>query len=343
MDNAQEAIHNVIKRRILPWVERDGIGKLILPEQITPADCAKPMKCHRPPWWVSRHQELMVGLTGKAPYCIDNKTFIFTPGRILLLPGGIRRGPDQTGFRVVEDIDPNQPSSGLWVWSYTSGAWVQLFRVVPGRDRLDVTQHYLLLGRHYGRLTSNLLEEIRSGSPNYARISRCILMEFWERCLEGISDPATGTLVTIPRYRSISLATGRSISLAKNTPAKGRGKPVPKRVRIAMEFIHSHYRMPNINLDNIADAVDSSVNHLGRQFKDATGMTPIAYLLEVRMEAARQMLMTDMKIFEVAYLVGIESPTYFSKVFLNSNGITPRQYRRKMLKKANSATSKKAK
>ncbi|MDY7009757.1 MAG: AraC family transcriptional regulator [Planctomycetota bacterium] len=327
MEDVQETIRRVIRRRILPWVESNGISKLILPDQITPADCTEPIECKQPPRWRSRRQMLIVGLTGKAPYCIDNKNFIFTPGRIMLLPGGVRRGPAQTITQFVENLDPDRRSSFMVVESYLSGMWIQLLRVVPGKDKLEGTWRQLFLGRHFSRLTSCLLEEVRSRNSNYDRISRCLLMEFWVRCLG--TDTAAEGLATAPPRRPSTSKAGRSISLTAGRQTMIENKNFPERVRIAEGFIHSHYHMP-ITLDDIASAADSSVNHLGRQFKTATGMTPIQYLLEVRMEAARQLLLTDMKISEVAGMVGIESPPYFSKVFLNSNGITPRQFRQKI-------------
>ncbi|MCK4626353.1 MAG: hypothetical protein KAV00_13630, partial [Phycisphaerae bacterium] len=80
MKNIREAVHDVIEQRILPWVRRDGISKLILPEQITQEHCATPIKCPRPCCLRHREPILAIGLTGKAPYCIDGKTFIFTRG-----------------------------------------------------------------------------------------------------------------------------------------------------------------------------------------------------------------------------------------------------------------------
>lgn len=327
MDGVQETIHRVIKQRILPWIESDGISKLILPDQITPADCAESMKCQQFSRWRSQQQVLMIGLTGRAPYCIENNNFVFTPGRILLLPGGIHRGPAQATVQFVKDLDPDRRATLMFVESYLSGMWVQLLRVIPGEDKAEVTWFHLFLGRHFRRLTSCLLEEVQSRRSNYARIGRCLLMEFWERCL-GIDATVAG--MPIPTARRISNSKAiRSTSLAACEQAEIEDKTLPERVRIAKEFIQSHYHM-SISLDDIAAAADSSVNHLGRQFKIAAGMTPIQYLLEVRMEAARQLLLTDMKIFEVAGMVGIASPPYFSKVFLGSNGVTPRQFRRKI-------------
>ncbi len=314
MKSFREAIRRVIAGSILPRIERDGIKKLILPDQITPADCAKPMKCTQPPRWKSRRQELMVGLTGKAPYCIDYKTFIFTPGRILLLPNGVRRGPAHASVRFNDNINPNRLSSFLLVESHPSGVRLQLLRAVDEPNVLEATQQYLFLGRHFGRLATCLMEEVRSRPSNYARISRCVLMEFWERVLSATADITAGIPTPSPGF----------------VQTRAGDKPMPDRVRAAVEFIHSHYHIHGLNLSDIAEAADTSDGYLIDQFRTSVGLTPIAYLMEIRMEAAMRLLLTDVeiKVSEVGVMVGIPDPAYFSRLFRRSNGVSPARYRK---------------
>ncbi|MCM0612413.1 helix-turn-helix domain-containing protein [Marinobacter sediminum] len=67
-----------------------------------------------------------------------------------------------------------------------------------------------------------------------------------------------------------------------------------------------------------------------RRFKQATGMTPIEYVLTLRLEEAKQILETsDMPIEAVAEAVGYQDAGFFGRKFLQRVGTTPTQYRRK--------------
>ena len=105
---------------------------------------------------------------------------------------------------------------------------------------------------------------------------------------------------------------------------------MPDRVRAAVDFIHSHYHIHGLNLGDIAEAADTSDGYLINQFKAAVGLTPVAYLMEIRMEAAMRLLLTDvdMKVSEVGAMVGIPDAAYFSRLFRRSNDISPARYRR---------------
>ena len=67
-----------------------------------------------------------------------------------------------------------------------------------------------------------------------------------------------------------------------------------------------------------------------RRFKQATGMTPIDYVLTLRLEEAKQMLeATDLSVEEIAESVGYQDSSFFGRKFAQMVGMTPIQYRRK--------------
>jgi len=59
------------------------------------------------------------------------------------------------------------------------------------------------------------------------------------------------------------------------------------------------------------------------------GVTPIQYLIDLRMAEARRLLIgspgRDIK--EIGEIVGYPDPHYFSRIFKNTHGITPTEYR----------------
>ncbi len=326
MKNLREAVSDVIRRKVLPWVERDGISKLLLPEQITPEHCAAPIKCkHSETMWHREH-EIGIGLVGEIPYCIDGKRFLFTPGRIMFLTAGTPHMSDQVKSYYVEEFDLSAPPTMLWFCIYPFGLRVQVSHLNVEAGIVEINPSYMLLDWHFSRLANDLLDEVRSKSSDYEGIGRAIFIEFMHRCLRA----STSTGAVSP----LSLSTRRwfgspSAKGSRRKAAEATAKELPSQVQVAQDFIHSDYNTP-ITLDNIAVAAEISTNHLGRLFKDAVGKTPMQYLTDVRMEAARQLLRTDLKIAEIAHLVGIEDAYYFSRAFRRVNGASPAKYRQQM-------------
>ncbi|MFT6047135.1 MAG: transcriptional regulator GlxA family with amidase domain [Arenicella sp.] len=65
-----------------------------------------------------------------------------------------------------------------------------------------------------------------------------------------------------------------------------------------------------------------------RRFKLATNMTPVQYLQNRRLEAAKELLRTsNLSIKEISYRVGYIDVSYFTKLFKAFASITPRKYR----------------
>jgi AraC family transcriptional regulator len=78
----------------------------------------------------------------------------------------------------------------------------------------------------------------------------------------------------------------------------------------------------------MAKAADLSPAYFGEMFRISTGKTPHQYLLEQRMERARQLLQSkDARILDVAIACGFRTQQHFAKVFRRTTGISPRQYR----------------
>ena len=83
-------------------------------------------------------------------------------------------------------------------------------------------------------------------------------------------------------------------------------------------------------LEEIADRIFLSLPWANRVFKKKTGYTIYEYLLQTRMDKAKELL-TDpaRKISEIGQMVGYTNNAYFSTAFKNYTGITPKQYRLK--------------
>lgn len=93
------------------------------------------------------------------------------------------------------------------------------------------------------------------------------------------------------------------------------------------EYVDQNYQDCNLTSQSIADYLGYSSKHVMKKFKDLTGDSLVNYILHVRMEHAAQLLLNATEpIYSVAQKVGIESNSYFYKLFKNTYGCTPKEY-----------------
>jgi transcriptional regulator GlxA family with amidase domain len=91
----------------------------------------------------------------------------------------------------------------------------------------------------------------------------------------------------------------------------------------AINWIRTHYNEP-LSIDALARRVHLSPSVLHRRFKAATIMSPLQYQKQVRLLEARKMLMSsDAEAAIVAYEVGYESPSQFSREYRRLFGAPP--------------------
>ncbi len=101
----------------------------------------------------------------------------------------------------------------------------------------------------------------------------------------------------------------------------------------ARRYIDMHYR-ENLTLDTVAEAVHISKYHLAHVFRREYGVSPIHYMLELRLQECRELLRTtDFSVALIARMTGFSSPSYFSQRFGKAEGMTPAQYRQKFSKR----------
>jgi AraC-like DNA-binding protein len=89
-----------------------------------------------------------------------------------------------------------------------------------------------------------------------------------------------------------------------------------------------HRYTEEIDVDDMAGAAGLSRAHFSREFKQAFGVSPHAYLLTRRLERAAALLRTtDRTVIEICLDVGLQSVGSFTTSFKRAYGKTPAQYR----------------
>ncbi len=94
-------------------------------------------------------------------------------------------------------------------------------------------------------------------------------------------------------------------------------------------YVEQHYE-DQIVISILARKFAFSARTLVRRFKKATGITPLQYLQQIRMEAAKRFLEnSNLNISEIIYKIGYKDGPTFRKIFKRHTGFSPQVYRNK--------------
>ena len=114
--------------------------------------------------------------------------------------------------------------------------------------------------------------------------------------------------------------------VARLTPASNHDTSGLRKVADAADFIREHCMHP-LCLDEIAAAVQLSQSYLIRTFKAHYGLTPHAFLIDCRLQLARDCLRRGDDIAQVAAQVGFADQAHLQRLFKRTLAATPGQYR----------------
>ncbi|NER82759.1 MAG: helix-turn-helix transcriptional regulator [Leptolyngbya sp. SIO1D8] len=123
------------------------------------------------------------------------------------------------------------------------------------------------------------------------------------------STPPSGALLHLVQYISSLLSQGCE----------------PRSLR----YLHQHYHHP-LDVAQLAQLEGYNRAYYSEWFKAQTGKSPQAYLQDLRLKQAQELLQyTDLPIYQIAQQVGFEQASSLTRLFRQRQGITPQRYRTK--------------
>lgn len=155
-------------------------------------------------------------------------------------------------------------------------------------------------------------------------------------CSGGVYSGVDLCLYIVEKYCGHQVAMQTARALLVRTPRvwqAGYTAETPQinhedeEIRNLQELLFKNYSK-NIKVADLADHANMSQRTFMRRFKAATGETPISYIQQLRINAARHLLENDLKtVREVCRKVGYEDLNFFRKLFKRYTGLTPTTYR----------------
>ncbi|GIP52989.1 response regulator transcription factor [Paenibacillus vini] len=124
-------------------------------------------------------------------------------------------------------------------------------------------------------------------------------------------------------YRSMAEQNFRTIHRLEEVDDAGRMNDI-------VAFVDKYY-MEELSLDKLSARFFLSREHISRRFKQEVGKTLTSYVMDLRINQAKQWLIeTEETMFSIASKLGYQDEIYFSKLFKKNVGLSPAEYRNKM-------------
>jgi DNA-binding response OmpR family regulator len=102
-----------------------------------------------------------------------------------------------------------------------------------------------------------------------------------------------------------------------------------KLVERATFYINENISKIDLTVEELSESLGISRVHLYKKILGVTGMTPLELIRALRVERGKHLLRdSQLNVSEVAYMVGFNSPRYFSKYFKDMYGMLPSEYQK---------------
>ena len=109
--------------------------------------------------------------------------------------------------------------------------------------------------------------------------------------------------------------------IAEQQPKSGILKP-------AIDMVDKHYRDVTLSNTTLSQRCGISEVYLRKLFREQLGTTPKQYVLDIRLQHAKRLLIdTELTIGEIAEMCGFSNPYHFSRTFREQVGLSPTVYR----------------
>ncbi|MBD2844179.1 helix-turn-helix transcriptional regulator [Paenibacillus sp. IB182496] len=152
---------------------------------------------------------------------------------------------------------------------------------------------------------------VRARNSDYLHQRFALIAQHWYGRLPHARAICTGGVIEL-----LGLM-GRELEMDRYSAAKRR------LVEAAQAYLIARYREP-LRLDELARHLQRSPNYVTQTYREVTGMTPTAYVHHLRIQAARDLILTAGKtIGETSDYLGFSDQAHFNRVFKKQMGYPP--------------------
>ncbi|MEG9438394.1 helix-turn-helix transcriptional regulator [Edaphobacter sp. HDX4] len=126
---------------------------------------------------------------------------------------------------------------------------------------------------------------------------------------------------------AVAMLLAKQYSVVRPYVYRGGGRIPTSRIRKVFDYIEAHLHQ-DIHLSDLASTAAMSPYYFARLFKTSIGVTPHQYVIQRRIDRAKEMLRnSQMSIFEIGVRVGYADPKHFRTLFRREVGVAPNAFR----------------
>lgn len=218
--------------------------------------------------------------------------------------GGVRHEMSANHFIILPPHTPHAFGASAddpWTiyWMHFCGVQAGYFARMASRPTLIEPGENSRMQRRF-----DMFEEL------YATFSMAYTKSFMlyaSMCLHAL----LASFVLLPQYRHISMVRHSEVSFANRV------------IHFMQENVNKH-----LSLDDIAQNFHYSPSHLSMLFRRDVGISPITYFIRLKIQKACQYIeLTNMKLSDIAVVMGFGDAAYFTRTFQKVMGMSPSEYR----------------
>ncbi|TYP71754.1 helix-turn-helix domain-containing protein [Paenibacillus methanolicus] len=246
--------------------------------------------------------ELVIVLNGHADHIVNNETSFIKKGDVFVINGDTPHGyKDPHQFKICNIMYRAEMLRFAGPDLRTSNGYQALFVLEPYYRSIQAYQSKLSLPipslEYVASLISGLMEEYQGRAQGYQTM-------------------------LLSRFMELVVYLSRQYDGQENRHANNL-----LHLASAISYIEDHYLEP-LSLQSVAEHANVSVRHLNRIFRSYYLLTPISYLLRLRLERAFHLLkQTNRPVTQISYECGFNDSNYFTRQFTKAYGVSPRLFR----------------
>ena len=212
--------------------------------------------------------------------------------------------------------------------------------LIPGGADFDISLTETLSTLHVYIRRSVLVEvtsQMANGDPDQITIrpgivdtdpALCSLLQAVSHALKADDDATALYVDYLSQAIAAHLVRRYSDAQFRSQRSQHQRASLNPTVAGAIEFMNDNLDQ-SLKLADIACAVNRSASHLAREFRASTGVPPHRFLINLRVERARELLESSrMPIAEIAFECGFSHQEHMTRQFRRYCGTTPAAYRR---------------
>lgn len=211
---------------------------------------------------------------------------------------------------------------------------MDLHKTMVGKDVL-YERYIVLFNPDYIRDLStpdtDLLECFLNRGPGFVHVIHLseqqaeALLKLCEKAAYYLSNPVYGSEIYKKLVLAELLLLVNSFYRSAEMPYIASNENEYKRIRPVIQYIHGNLG-ENLSLDHLAGKFYLSKYHLSSIFKKATGFSINEYIIQYRINRARELLRKGMSVSRAGESVGYNNLSHFIRTFKKLTGKSPKQY-----------------